>query len=152
VYHGSSTAVKTDLEFAQSREFAGCELVFELVLSWFFLYGTPKGLQARAHAHNRGLYQSGQPLTVQFSLIIKPAAAAAAAFATPAANHFCIPPGAQGLGLLAASWFKGTLEDLLALTVAGLASLVNYPPNYSALIMKDAAAAAAAVPQCTAKT
>jgi hypothetical protein len=32
--------------------------------------------------------------------------------------------GAQGLGLLAAGWFKGTLEDLLALTVAGLASYV----------------------------
>ncbi|WIA16861.1 hypothetical protein OEZ85_013792 [Tetradesmus obliquus] len=32
--------------------------------------------------------------------------------------------GAQGLGLLAASWLKGGLEDLLALTVAGLASYV----------------------------
>jgi hypothetical protein len=36
----------------------------------------------------------------------------------------CFIVGAQGLGLLAASWFKGTLEDLLALTVAGLASYV----------------------------
>lgn len=33
-------------------------------------------------------------------------------------------PGAQGLGLLAASWLGNTLEDFLALTVAGLASYV----------------------------
>ncbi|KAI8475898.1 MAG: hypothetical protein J3K34DRAFT_517060 [Monoraphidium minutum] len=33
--------------------------------------------------------------------------------------------GAQGLGLLAASWIHNSLEDLLALTVAGLASYVS---------------------------
>jgi hypothetical protein len=32
--------------------------------------------------------------------------------------------GAQGLGLLAAGWLGNTLEDLLALTVAGMASYV----------------------------
>jgi hypothetical protein len=33
--------------------------------------------------------------------------------------------GAQGLGLLAAGWMHNTLEDILALTVAGLASYVS---------------------------
>ncbi|KIY92924.1 hypothetical protein MNEG_15040, partial [Monoraphidium neglectum] len=33
--------------------------------------------------------------------------------------------GAQGLGLLAASWISNTLEDILALSVAGLASYVS---------------------------
>jgi hypothetical protein len=39
-------------------------------------------------------------------------------------NEWCYCAGAQGLGLLAASYLGSTLEDFLALAIAGLASYV----------------------------
>jgi hypothetical protein len=54
--------------------------------------------------------------------------------------------GAQGLGLLAASWLGSGLEDLLAVTVAGLAgyvSVLNLPLRRADIKAKVARAAAA---------